>query len=187
MGASTEVACRHGLIANPPLHPPESHGRSPCRLEGQPHPARVARAAGYVRVSQQRNVGRHGLGAQEVDGAPTARGACDEDARERRRLSGWEEPEMPERKRPMFSMRAARQSGSPSGTISEVPLDLAVRDVRNNTYLALRAGEDSVLLTECEAEALAVAIRKLSVFASALDNARNFAGKARAEGAGERA
>ena len=26
-----------------------------------------ARAAGYVRVSQQRNVGRYGLGAQEVD------------------------------------------------------------------------------------------------------------------------
>ncbi|MHC5058173.1 MAG: hypothetical protein ACYTKD_26235 [Planctomycetota bacterium] len=84
---------------------------------------------------------------------------------------------MPERKHPMFSMRAALQSGSPSGTISEVPVDLSVRDVRNNTYLALRAGEDSLLLTECEACALAVAIRKLSVLATALDNARDHIGK----------
>jgi hypothetical protein len=86
----------------------------------------------------------------------------------------------------MFSMRAAQQRGPATGTIKEVPVDLSIRDVRNNTYLALRAGEDSVLLTECEAEALAVAIKKLSVFAAALDNARNFAGKARAEGGGER-
>jgi hypothetical protein len=123
----------------------------------------------------------------------------------------------------MFSMRAAQQSGDAAGTIREVPVDLFIRDVRNNTYLgacrstsilldfaiqtvsdrrsgasappkrgysdrllALRAGEDSVLLTECEAEALAVAIKKLSVFAAALDNARNFAGKARAEGGGVR-
>jgi len=92
---------------------------------------------------------------------------------------------MPEGKRPMFSMRAAQQSGSPSGKISEVPVDLSVRHFRNNTYLALRAGEDSVLLTECEAEALAVAIRKLSVFASALDNARDFAEGARTENGGE--
>ena len=94
---------------------------------------------------------------------------------------------MPERKHPMFSMRAAQQSGPPTGPIREVPLDLFVRDVHSNTYLALRAGEDCVLLTECEAEAVAAAIKKLSVFASALDNARNFAGKARAEGGGERA
>ncbi len=94
---------------------------------------------------------------------------------------------MSEGKRPMFSMQAAQQRGSAAGTIREVPVDLSVQDFRNNTYLALRAGEDSVLLTECEAEALAVAIKKLSVFASALDNARNFAGKARADGGGERA
>ncbi len=94
---------------------------------------------------------------------------------------------MPERKHPMFSMRAALQRGTAAGTISEVPVDLSIRDVRNNTYLALRAGEDSLLLTECEAEALAVAIRKLSVMATALDNARDFAGKTRAEGGGERA
>ena len=94
---------------------------------------------------------------------------------------------MPERKHPMFSMRAAQQSVSSSGKISEVPVDLSVRDVRNNTYLALRAGEDSLLLTECEAEALAVAIRKLSVMATALDSARDFAGKAKDEGGGERA
>ncbi|MHC5054461.1 MAG: hypothetical protein ACYTKD_07070 [Planctomycetota bacterium] len=84
---------------------------------------------------------------------------------------------MPEGKNPVFSMRAARQSGFPSGTISEVPIDLSVRDVRNNTYLALRAGEDSLLLTECEAEALAAAIRKLSVLATAPDNARDHIGK----------
>jgi hypothetical protein len=92
---------------------------------------------------------------------------------------------MPEGKRPMFSMRAAQQRGSAGGTIREVPVDLFIRDVRNNTYLALRTGEDLVLLTECEAEALAVAIKKLSVFAAALDNARNFAGKVRAEGGRE--
>jgi hypothetical protein len=80
---------------------------------------------------------------------------------------------MPGRKRPAFSMRAALQSGPPSGTISEVPVDLSIKDVRNNTYLALRAGEDSLLLTECEAEALAAAIRKLAVLATAPDNARD--------------
>ncbi len=84
---------------------------------------------------------------------------------------------MPERKRPMFSMRAARQSGSPSGKISEVPVDLFIRDVCNSTYLALRAVEDSLLLTECEACALAIAIRKLSVLATAPDNARDHIGK----------
>jgi hypothetical protein len=95
--------------------------------------------------------------------------------------------EMPERKHPMFSMRGALQSGSENGRITEVSVDLSVRHFRNNPYVALRAGEDSLLLTECEAEALSVAIKKLSVFASALDNATNFAGKARAEGGGERA
>ncbi|MHC5058696.1 MAG: hypothetical protein ACYTKD_28900 [Planctomycetota bacterium] len=84
---------------------------------------------------------------------------------------------MPERKRPVFSMRAARQSGPPSGTISVVPVDISIQDVRNNTYLALRAGEDSLLLTECEACALAVAIRKLSVLATAPDNARDHIGQ----------
>ena len=94
---------------------------------------------------------------------------------------------MSEGKRPMFSMRAAQQRGSAAGMIREVPIDLSIQDLRNNTYLALRAGDDSVLLTECEAEALAVAIKKLSVFASALDNARDFAGKAGGEGGEERA
>ena len=65
--AHAGVPCRHGQMANPPLHPPTSRGRPPCRLGEKPHPARVARAAGYVRVSQERNVGRHGLDAQEVD------------------------------------------------------------------------------------------------------------------------
>jgi hypothetical protein len=91
-------------------------------------------------------------------------------------VSGREEPEVRERKRPILSMRAALQSGSPSGTISEVPVDLFIRDVRNNTYLALRAGEESLLLTECEAEALAPAIRKLSVLATAPDSARDHIG-----------
>ena len=86
---------------------------------------------------------------------------------------------------PMFSMKAAQQRGSAAGTIRAVPVDLSIRDFRNNTYLVLRAGEDSLLLTECEARALAVAVRKLSVLATALDNARDFAGKARAKGGGE--
>ena len=94
---------------------------------------------------------------------------------------------MPQRKHPMFSMRGALQSGPENGRITEAPVDLSVRHFRNNTYVALRAGENSLLLTECEAEALAVAIKKLSVFASALDNARDFAGKTRTEGGGERA
>jgi hypothetical protein len=94
---------------------------------------------------------------------------------------------MPERKHPMFSMRAALQLDSPSGRIREVPVDLSVRHLRNNTYLALQAGEESILLTECEAEALAVAIRKLSVMATALDSARDFTVEARAEGGEERA
>ena len=38
-----------------------------------------------------------------------------------------------------------------------------------------------------EGVAVAAAIKKLSVLASALDNARDFAAKARAEGGGERA
>jgi hypothetical protein len=33
------------------------------------------RAAGYIRVSQERNVGRYGLGAQEVDGGVRVDGA----------------------------------------------------------------------------------------------------------------
>ncbi len=94
---------------------------------------------------------------------------------------------MPRRKHPIFSMRAALQSGSKSGQITEVSVDLFVHHFRNNTYLALRVGEDSVLLADCEAEALAVAIQKLSVFASALDNARDFAEGARTEDGGERA
>jgi hypothetical protein len=77
-------------------------------------------------------------------------------------------------KEPMFSMRAAQQRGSAAGPIREVPVDLCIRDFRNNTYLVLRAGDESLLLTECEARALAVAIRKLSVMATALDNARSF-------------
>jgi hypothetical protein len=87
-------------------------------------------------------------------------------------------------KAPMFSMRSAQQRGPASGPIREVPVDLAIVDVRNNTYLALRAGEESLLLTECEARALAVAIRKLSVLATALDNARSFAAEAAARDGG---
>jgi hypothetical protein len=94
---------------------------------------------------------------------------------------------MPEGKRPMFSMLAAQQRGTVCGTIREVPVDLFIQDYRNNTYLALRAGDDLLLLTECEAEALAVAIRKLSVMAAALDNARDFVKKTRAENGGGRA
>jgi hypothetical protein len=87
----------------------------------------------------------------------------------------------------MFSMLGALQSGPENGRITEVPVDLSVLYFRNNTYVALRVSEDSLLLTECEAEALSVAIKKLSVFASALDNARDFAEGARTEDGGERA
>jgi hypothetical protein len=89
---------------------------------------------------------------------------------------------MPGRKHPMFSMKASLQSGSESGRITEVPVDLLIRDVHNNTYLALRAGEDSLLLTECEACALAVAIRKLSILATAPDSARDHIGKVALDG-----
>ena len=77
----------------------------------------------------------------------------------------------------MFSMLAAQQRGPATGAIREVPVDLSIRDVGNNTYLALGTGGRSLLLTECEARALAVAIRKLAVLATALDNARDFASK----------
>jgi hypothetical protein len=78
---------------------------------------------------------------------------------------------MPERKRPMFTMStAAEAAGRP---LTKVPLDLGIEDVRGQSYLALRAGGVAVYLTECEARALAAAMKTLSILASAPDSARD--------------
>ena len=79
----------------------------------------------------------------------------------------------------MLTMMVALQAGPDAGPTAEVPLDVFIQDVRGEAYLALRAGKLSVLLTECEAEALIAAVGTLSIFATALDSARDFIGKAR--------
>jgi hypothetical protein len=76
-------------------------------------------------------------------------------------------------KRPMLTMMVAQQADPAAGPTAEVPLDVLIQDIRGEAYLALRAGESSVLLTECEAEALTSAIGKLSIFATALCSARD--------------
>ena len=82
---------------------------------------------------------------------------------------------MPERKRPMLTMSVAAEG--PKGSLAEVPLDLGIEDVHGQSYLALRAGGVAVYLTECEARALAAAVRTLSILASAPDSARDHIGK----------
>ncbi len=79
------------------------------------------------------------------------------------------------RKRPLYTMSVAAQGRT--GPLAEVPLDLAIEDVRGQSYLALRAGSVVVLLTECEANALAAAVRTLSILATASDSARDHIGK----------
>ena len=85
-------------------------------------------------------------------------------------------------KRPMLTMMVAQQAEPTAGPVAEVPLDVFVQDIGGETYLALRAGGLSVLLTECEAEALIAAVGKLSIFATALSNARDHIGKFPPEG-----
>ena len=80
------------------------------------------------------------------------------------------------RKRPLYTMSVAAQERT--GPLAEVPLDLAIEDIRGNSYLALRAGGVAVLLAEGEARALASAVRALSILATAPDNARDHIGKA---------
>lgn len=80
------------------------------------------------------------------------------------------------RKRPLYTMSVAAQGQT--GSLAEMPLDLSVDDLRGQSYLALRAGDVVVLLTECEAKALASAVRTLSVLATAPDSARDHIGKA---------
>lgn len=63
------------------------------------------------------------------------------------------------------------------GCLTGLGIDAFIQDVRGETYLALRVGESSVLLTECEAEALIAAIEKLAIFATALCSARDHIGK----------
>jgi len=78
---------------------------------------------------------------------------------------------MPKRRRAMFTMStAAEGAGRP---LAEVSLDLGIEDVRGQSYLALRAGGVAVYLTECEARALAAAVKALSILASAPDSARD--------------
>ena len=81
---------------------------------------------------------------------------------------------MSERKRPMLTMSVA--AGEPKAPLAEVPLDLGIEDVHGQSYLALKAGGVSVYLTECEARAVASAMKALSVLASAPDNAREHVG-----------
>ena len=80
-------------------------------------------------------------------------------------------------RRPMLTMMVALQAEPAEGPTAEVPLDVFIQDIRGEAYLALRAGEFCVLLTECEAEALIAAVGKLSIFATALSNARDHIGR----------
>jgi hypothetical protein len=85
---------------------------------------------------------------------------------------------MPERKRPMFTMSTAAEGAGRS--LAEVPLDIGIEDVRGQSYLALRVGGAAVYLTECEARALAAAMKTLSILASAPDSARDHIERPRA-------
>ena len=85
-------------------------------------------------------------------------------------------------KRPMLTLMVAMQAEPAAGPTAEVPLDVFIQDVRGEAYLALRASKFSILLTECEAEALIAAVGKLSIFATALSNARDHIGKFPPEG-----
>ena len=84
---------------------------------------------------------------------------------------------MPESKRPMLTMSVAAERLR--GSLAELPLDLGIEDVQGQSYLALRAGGVAVYLTECEARALAAAVRTLSILASAPDSAREHVGGTR--------
>ena len=84
-------------------------------------------------------------------------------------------------KRPILTMMVALQEGAAADPTAEVPLDVFIRDLRNESYLAIRSGANTVLLTEAEAEALVAAVRKLSILATALDSARDHIGKASQE------
>lgn len=74
---------------------------------------------------------------------------------------------------PMLTMMVALQAEPAVGPTAEVPFDIFIQNIRAESYVALRAGGFSVLLTECEAEALRAAIGKLSISATALCNARD--------------
>ena len=79
--------------------------------------------------------------------------------------------------RPMLTMMVAQQAELAAGPTAEVPLDVFIQDVRGESYVALRAGELAVLMTECESVALVAAIEKLAIFATALCSARDHIGK----------
>lgn len=80
------------------------------------------------------------------------------------------------RRRPLYTMSVAAQGKT--GSLAEVPLDLAIEDVQGQSYLALRAGGVAVFLAEGEANALAAAVRTLSILATAPDSARDHIGRA---------
>ena len=82
--------------------------------------------------------------------------------------------------RPMLTMMVALQPTGAPGPTAEVPLDVFIEGICADSYLALRAGSSAVLLTECEARALAIAIKELSIRATAFDSARDHIGKASA-------
>ena len=82
---------------------------------------------------------------------------------------------MPERKRPMFTMSVAAEGAK--GSLAEAPLDLGIEDLHGQSYLALRTGGVAAYLTECEARALASAVRALALLASAPDSARDHVGR----------
>jgi hypothetical protein len=85
-------------------------------------------------------------------------------------------------RRPILTMTVAVRPAGASMPTAEVPLDLAIREVKGGAYLALSAGDAEVLLTEPEAMALAAAIERLAALASAVDSARDHIGRSQAGG-----
>ncbi len=75
---------------------------------------------------------------------------------------------MAPRTRPPYTMSGAVQGQA--GSLAEVPLDLAIEDVRGQLYLALRTGDVALFL--------ASTVRVLSILATAPDNTWDHIGNA---------
>jgi hypothetical protein len=73
---------------------------------------------------------------------------------------------------PMLRMTVALEPAMEAGPITQVPLDVSIREITSGRFIALRAGGFSVLLNEPEALALGAALRRTSRLASSSESPR---------------
>lgn len=73
---------------------------------------------------------------------------------------------------PMLTMTVALEPARDAGPITQVPLDVSIREITCDRFIALRGGGFSVLLNEPEALALGAALRRLSGLASSSESPR---------------